>query len=411
MPANNPLPFAEGQRPPEPSSAAFPRPGRTRRTLLPKPASRGSGRAHRLFHPLCGATLPTLVRLLLQGGVAPQRAHVAAIALAMGVLRLPFTLAEAGFAAAGRHPPIEAPIFIVGHWRSGTTHLANLLSRSPEFAILSPMDVGLPAEALGLARLARPFVEQFFPRTRLIDEIALSADLPQENELALANLSTLSCNHGLYFPGRLREEFARGLFGDGVGAGELARWSRSLRRYVNKMARMAGGRRLLIRNPASSTRIPLLRALWPEAQFIHIHRDPAAVIASSTRMTTTLIRELSLGRPEADAASLVREVYPRLMLALMRDGDALPAPARVEIRHDVLCRQPLEALQQIHQALALPGFEAARPRFAEYLGRVRGHVPRPYRVAPADAAWMRTDCAAIFGRFGYRLPEAHATRC
>ena len=132
---------------------------------LPKQSSRGRGRAHRLFHPLCGATLPTLARLLLQGGVAPGRAHVAAIAVAMAGLRLPFTLGEAAFSALhGHDDDLPAPIFIVGHWRSGTTHLANLLSRSPAFGILSPMSVGLPAEALGLARVARPFVEQFFPR-------------------------------------------------------------------------------------------------------------------------------------------------------------------------------------------------------------------------------------------------------
>ncbi len=372
---------------------------------LPPPASRGAGRAHRLFHPLCGATVNTLAGLLLQGGVSPARAHVAGIAVAMALLRLPFTLGEATAALLARGEPGAAPVFIVGHWRSGTTHLANLLSRSEAFAILSPIEVGLPAEARGLARAVRPFIEQFFPRTRLIDDIALAADLPQENELALANLSTLSCNHGIYFPSRMVREFERGLFSDGVSESEQARWRRALARYVDKMRRAAGGRPLLIRNPASSTRIPLLRTLWPEARFIHIHRDPMAVIASSTRMMNTLIRELSLGAADADAAALVRSVYPRLMRTLIEDGATVPAANFVEVRHDSLCRAPLGELERIHHALALPGFERAAPRFSAYLDRLQSHAPRDFQTSAADAAWMRSECSGIFSRLGYALPD------
>ena len=60
-------------------------------------ASRGKGRAHRVFHPLCGATLGTLTRLAVQGGVSPGRAHVMAIAFGVAAVRSPFTAAEAAW--------------------------------------------------------------------------------------------------------------------------------------------------------------------------------------------------------------------------------------------------------------------------------------------------------------------------
>ncbi|WP_428374761.1 sulfotransferase family protein [Lichenicoccus sp.] len=370
---------------------------------LPKHSSRGRGRAHRVFHPLCGATLPTLARLLVRGGVAPQRLHVAALAVAMAGLRLPFTVGEAAVTALHHQDDgLPAPVFIVGHWRSGTTHLANLLSRSPAFGILSPMAVGLPAEALGLARIARPFVEQFFPRNRLIDAVALAADLPQEDELAMANLSTLSCNHGIYFPHRLREAFDRGVFLDAVGAPELRRWIASLRGYVGKMTR-AAGRPLLIRNPANSARIPLLRAIWPEARFIHIHRHPAEVYASSVRMFSTLVRELSLGRPDANIEALVRHVYPRLMTRLLRDTAALPAGRFAEVGYDALRRQPLAVLERIHAVLELPGYDAARIGFSDYLDEVRDYAPRTRR--PDPTSWPAGEHAEIFRSLGYALPD------
>ncbi|MCQ8241552.1 sulfotransferase family protein [Rhizosaccharibacter radicis] len=373
----------------------------------------GKGRAHRLFHPLCGATpdvlLPLILDAALHRGIAPGRAHVLGVALLMAGIRLPFTLGEAVAASAldRWRPAGPPPVFIVGHWRSGTTHLANLLSRSPAFGILSPISVGLPAEALGLARVARPFMEQFFPHTRLIDDLALASDLPQEDELAMANLSLLSCNHGVYFPYRLTEAFDRGVFLDGVGERSLRRWGGRLRHYVRKMGWLAGGRPVLIRNPANSARIPLMRALWPDARFIHIHRHPAEVVTSSRRVFDTLLRELSLGAPVADTGALVRRVYPRLMETLDRDVAALPPGQFAEIRFEHLRRRPMEELGRVHRELSLPGFEDAAPFFERYLRTVEGHVPRARSdaVPPSETAWLRERCAPIFRRWGYALPE------
>ena len=379
---------------------------------LPAHASRGNGRAHRLFHPLCGAAPDTLLRLLLQGGVSSARAHVAAIAMAMTVLRLPFTLGEAVTAQAmlwlrtHQHGNLPAPVFVVGHWRSGTTHLTNLLSRSPGFGILSPMAVGLPAEALGLGRLARPFIEQFFPRTRLIDSMPLRPDLPQEDELAMANLSTLSCTHGLYFPDRLLTEFDRGVFMQRIGARELASWTRRLVHYVGKMTLAAGGRPLLIRNPANSARIPLLRSIWPDARFIHIHRDPADVCASSMRMFTTLIRELSLGHTtaaETQAQDLVRHVYPRLMAALARDLSAIPPGQVVEIRYETFRQNALEELDKVHAALGLGMSAGTRQAFADTLAATPPHIPSRASPGSPDLDWLRVH-PEIFERWNYALP-------
>ena len=390
--------------------------GSPRRRLtgwLPAHASRGNGRAHRLFHPLCGAAPDTLLQLLLKGGVQPARAHVVAIALAMTVLRLPFTLGEAATAHAmlrlrtHRHGTLPAPVFIVGHWRSGTTHLTNLLSNSPEFGILSPMSVGLPAEALGLGRLARPFIEQFFPRTRLIDTMPLRPDLPQEDELAMANLSTLSCTHGLYFPDRLLAEFDRGVFLQDVGAAELASWMRRLVHYVGKMTLAAGGRPLLIRNPANSARIPLLRSIWPDARFIHIHREPADVCASSTRMFATLIRELSLGKTDAadtHARDLVARLYPRLMTALATDLGTIPAGHVTEIRYETFRQHPLEELERVHAKLGLALRNTTRQAFANTLAAAPPHVPSRAPMGSPGLDWLPAH-RAIFERWNYAVPS------
>ena len=361
-------------------------------------ASRGNGRAHRVFHPLCGASVETLAVLRARGGIARARAHVFAIACAMATMRLPFTAAEwAGSRLIRRDYP--APVFVVGHWRSGTTHLSNVLSKSGAFGMLTPISVGLPGEALGLARWMGPLIGQFFPRTRLIDGLALGPDLPQEDELAMANLSTLSCNHGVYFPRRMRREFDRGVFGVGVSPAEQGRWARRLERYVAKMT-WAAGKPLLIRNPANSARIPLLRAIWPEAQFIHIYRHPAQVYASSVRMFTTLVRELSLGRTQVDVTGLVRHVYPRLMECLLRDGPAL-SRGFASVRYEDFCRSPMAELARVHAELALPGFASGERTMRAYLDGL-GHEAVAHRLDNDDNRWVEERCGRLLSGLGYR---------
>lgn len=299
---------------------------------------------------------------------------------------------------------MPAPVFIVGHWRSGTTHLANTLSRSGAFGILPPISVGLPWEALGLARLVAPFILQFFPRNRLIDDVALASDLPQEDELALANMTALSFYHGVYFPRQIETSFDRGIFFDRCSEGEVAAWARALRLYVAKMTLHQGGRPLLIRNPAHSARIPLLRAIWPDARFIHIHRNPYIVHASSRRMFATLLRELALQDSVVDTDELVLRTYPRLMGALLDGAAALPRGAFAEVRFEAFQRSPLPELERIHQQLDLPGFAGSRERFARYLASIRDYRGADHRLPAADLDRVRDRWAPFLERWDYGVP-------
>ena len=175
---------------------------------------------HRVFHPLCGADLATLLQLIAQNGLPSTAGSLRlGIALASSIGRLPFTLAERAWTALAQHRPGPAPppIFIVGHMRSGTTHLHNLLAASGQFATVPPVVAGMPWEALGLARVLRPFVEQYLPEDRLIDSVRVRSDSPTEDEIALANMHTLSYYHAMYFPRRFAETYRRGLLLEGDG--------------------------------------------------------------------------------------------------------------------------------------------------------------------------------------------------
>ncbi len=349
-------------------------------------------------HPLFGADPATLVRALSGNGRLPVKVWpLAAALLASGLARVPLSLLERAWVARrSRHlPEPPPPVFILGHWRSGTTHLFNLLSRDPQFAWPSPFATGLPWDFLLLGRLLRPMLKRALPEDRYIDRVAVTEDAPQEDEIALAAMQNLSYYHGLYFPDRFEWHYRRGVFFEGLEPAILARWQRRLRHYCDKLRIERPGTRLLIKNPVYTGRVALLRTLWPDARFVHIRRNPYVVFQSTRRFYRALLPKLALQpyRPSL-ADDLVLETYPRMIDALERDVADLPASRYLEISFEDLEARPMEQLERIYRTLDLPGFEAAAPAFASHLGAVSGYAKNAHRfpddaIELVDAHWGR----------------------
>ncbi|TVQ29599.1 MAG: sulfotransferase [Geminicoccaceae bacterium] len=357
-------------------------------------------------HPLAGASLTTLARVLAASGAVRRRdaAWVSSYLLSAAA-RLPFTAADRmSLALTGpREPPADA-IFIVGHWRSGTTHLYNLLAQAPRFQVVSPIATGLPGEILTLGRLLRPLLERVLPQDRWIDNVPVGPSAPQEDEFAIASLSDVSFYHALFFPAAFDRHFLPSLFPEGA---RQARAERAIALFLRKLQAMAPERRVLIKNPAHTARLPRLRALCPAARFVHCVRDPLEVFVSSRRFYERLHAVLALqDAPLPDVATLALDTYQRLMTRYAEDVAALAAPKPVEVRFERLCCEPLIVLEELYAALELDDFAADRPRFVRYLESVADYEQNRYRFDAATVALASDRLGPFFERFGYALPPA-----
>src|SRR3954468_3369258 len=158
-----------------------------------------------LLHLLAGATLTSLIRNLSRhGGVSPRSYLQLAILFASALLREPGCIAEAvrvrrRVKTVSFDPP---PVFIVGHWRSGTTFLHNLLSRDPAFCFPTIVDALRPYDFYPnpFEFISRLILLRCLPPTRPMDDMRLDPGLPQEEELALATMGAPSFFNCLYFP-------------------------------------------------------------------------------------------------------------------------------------------------------------------------------------------------------------------
>lgn len=359
-----------------------------------------------ILHPLAGAGIGTLVRLAIERGIAPRYWPQYALMLGAAVTRWPMCAVEAPrarrLARAWRAEP--APVFIVGHWRSGTTYLHNLMSLDPAFAFPTVAEIFRPLEFLPspLDFISRGLLLKSLPSRRPMDDMRLGPDLPQEEEFALAAMGAPSFLNCLYFPRDLRASFERDVLFRGLPPAAIDRWSQSLREFLAKLDFMHGGRRLLLKNPADSARLPRLVEMFPGARFVHLHRAPNQVLASMRHFHRSMLPLVALqdyDLNEVDAH--VTWAYVELMHVLLDDLERIPANRAVSVGYDDLCRDPRATVERIYTALDIEGFDGVRDRLDAYIAGEGAPRVSP-RHTPSDSpVFDSSETDAIARRLGY----------
>ncbi len=359
-----------------------------------------------MAHPLSGANIGTLTAVLARAG-APTK-PLAAAGIVLSVLgRWPFSTAER-LLIEGRLPkPAEMapPVFILGHWRSGTTHLYNIMTKSGAWGYVPPVATGLPWDLFGIARVFNPLLEKALPKHRYIDNIPVTPESPQEDEIAMANMSDLSFYHGIYFPKAFDELVRRGLFFDGCSEDEVGAWKTRFVYLLRKLSELQGRRTMLIKNPVYTGRLAMLRQMFPDAKFIHIHRNPYEVFVSMRNFYTKLLAEFALqpyGHVDIDETILT--VYERMMRALETDAADLPATRYVELRYEDLDSDALGAVEAVYRGLHLPGFDAARGAFEAYLASIRSFEKNKFAYSDEAAAKVEGRLGYFLEKWGYDRP-------
>ena len=189
------------------------------------------------------------------------------------------------------------PLFVLGHPRTGTTLLHTLLAKDADtFGTCSTFCAGFPSSFLWFERF-KGLLAGMIDSKRPMDNMELSFDGPQEDELAI---NVLTAGTSPYMPltfmtaePSFRPYFS---FRDAPEAA-TRRWTDAFLLFLRKLSYRAGGRRLLLKSPAHTARVALLLKLFPDAQFVYIHRDPEEVYQSACHMADTTYWHMYLATP------------------------------------------------------------------------------------------------------------------
>lgn len=355
------------------------------------------------------APLGVWLRLIAEnGGVPPRYWGKLARVLSLSAVTAPLRVAERlryGSSRLARVAIDESPLYIQGYGRSGTTHLLNLLAQDPGFGFVTTFQaLAAPMFLIGrggVKRMAAPTL----PATRPMDDMALSLDFPQEEDVAVANTSHLSWVHHLSFPHRWREYLEK-YSTMRLTSTEQAQWERAYLDVLRKATLAADCRRLVLKSPTNLGRTPQLLRLFPDAKFVYIVRNPYNVYLSTVHMYRKMLPLFQLGDAEPEEVTrMILGSYAALMRQFMKDRELIPRGHLAEIRFEDLERDPVAELERIYAELALPGWERARKPIVDYLQSLSGYRRNVYRIDPKTIELVDREWGFAVKEWGYRPPQ------
>ena len=356
---------------------------------------------------MAGITFGNWLRLLAENKfqISPAYLHRAAfITLA--------SLSNSGFAAyenlrfKRKIEQIEltqAPLFVLGHWRSGTTLLHDLLAQDEvQFSYANTYQVVNPLTFLTTEKTTTKLLAGLLPATRPMDNMALKFNSPQEDEFAPLLMSLRSVYMGVSFPNRT-EHYEKYLSFKDATAQEREQWSKAFLFFCKKLSLADNSKALLLKSPPHTARIKMILDIFPNARFVHIHRNPHRVFKSQQHFFDTACWYTYLQRPNLDVIDegiLAR--YTSMFDAFFEDVKLIPEGQFHEIRFEDLERDPVKEIAATYASLGLNNFTDFKPKLQSYVDSLRGYEKNTFTPSnEATRELIATRWARSFESWGY----------
>jgi hypothetical protein len=300
--------------------------------------------------------------------------------------------------------PIEPPLFILGAWRSGTTHLHNLFAKDDRFAFPNQYQVTYPNTFLLTESSSAWLIAKCMPHQRPQDAMTFGIKEPQEEDFAMCVLTGQASMMTMAFPRNI-PFYVRFMTMADLTSAELRRWKEYYVHFLKKVT-YKHRRPLVLKSPANTARIGLLLELFPDARFVNIHRNPYDVFCSTTHTWRTAGRWWQLQRTNYDDDDGINTQLLQ-QTKILYDGyfnqRSLIPPGRLyDMAFEDLERDPINQVRKVYEALQLPNFEYVDQPLTDYVRTLKGYRKNTFAELPPD--WRRQvhiELWQCFDEWGY----------
>ena len=361
-----------------------------------------------LSHNLMGCRFDNWLRLIHDNPITPEhRKQTWLMTLMSCILAVPAFFEWLIYYIPIKKTKIEKdPVYIVGHWRTGTTYLQNLLTRDPQFGWFDPLKTVTFSNCILLHPILKKLVGKFLKGTRAMDNMEYELDLPMEEVFAQATISTQAISHMLVFPdngGGLK--YIDSAFTDEESPEKQEEWIKAYDYVLKKATYMEKGKQLLLKSPENTCRIKFLKKNYPNAKFINIYRNPYKVVMSTINMFNKEMDLFCLDEKASDELieNTVLDLFERIYRKAFKELYTLPKEDYIEICYEDFCENPEKYTQQIYEHLGIEGFERAKPYFEKYLKEQEGYQKNQFTLDDGLKEKINKRLGFYFEHYGYEM--------
>jgi len=300
----------------------------------------------------------------------------------------------------GRNPgmldaPVEAPVFIVGSPRSGTSILHELMACDPASRAPAMWEMQHPVAAATGADLSQPAdaVSRFW------------ADLQPEYDAMHTNSGHLPNECIFITLHEFLSDHWSGVHQVPSYASHLARADhhvayRTHRKFLQTLQSRGGSRRWVLKAPSHLFQLRALFDVYPDARIVRTHRDPVATLPSALSLMATLrwmrCREVDV----ATAAAQLPLGFAAAFRAEIRDRTSgrLPDVRFVDVHFAQLAKDPVATVRGVYARLGWPFTPDVAARVADYAARKPRDAHGVHRYSADD---FGLDAAELRESFGF----------
>ncbi|MGZ8752548.1 MAG: sulfotransferase family protein [Acidimicrobiia bacterium] len=278
--------------------------------------------------------------------------------------------------------PVDAPIFVTGTGRSGTSLLHDLLSRDASHRAPLTWEMRYP-----IGREPGP-TDNDARRAAADRDVTLWNVVTPE----YASMHTNGGDRPNECTFMVMHEFLGSYWMGAHNAPDYGRWLhradpapgyRYHRRFLQLLQEPTAPRRWVLKDPWHISALPALFAEYPDARVVVTHRDPIEVLPSLANLMSSLRWQRSewVDRHQIVKMATVGTAFQLDGMTQLRDDGVVPADRIVDVRYPDLVADPVATLAATYDQLGLELTPATRERIVSAVS-----APRP-EAEPHDYAF------------------------
>ncbi|NPE07574.1 MAG: sulfotransferase [Asgard group archaeon] len=359
--------------------------------------------------PLAGSSISNILRLLIQNKLRVHPKYWLRLAyawtLSSATMFMRFVERLSFNRKINKHQLKEDPIFIIGHWRSGTTYMHYLFAQDESKGLCSNIEVYAPHYFMAFPKFTRKLIEFSLPETRPMDEIKINADLPGEEEHSMGAYHKYGFFHSMIFPRNFKTYASYKSF-DNAKPRDLKKWKKKYQFFLRKLSIRNRDRKLVLKNPANTYRVKHLLEMYPNAKFIHLYRNPYEIYSSTIKFHNDTIKVFTLQTWDYEELKQnVLDIYKELYVDFDEKIKDVPKENWLDIKYEDFIREPMKTMEKVYKDLKIDGWDEYQEAIQTFNEEQRKYKLVTYTHSDELINTINEDCSFILKKFGYEKLE------